>query len=110
MTGETIFVTGVLGQDGSYLSQLILEKGHKVIGGIRRNSTPNLWRLKELGIHKDVEFLDFELLEDSNVIDAIERVRPDRIFNLAAQSFVGASYEQPLFTSNARCARRSAHP
>ena len=100
MPNETILVTGVLGQDGAYLSKLMLEKGHRVVGGIRRSSTPNLWRLKELGVHNDVEFVDFELLEDSNVINVIESVRPDRIFNLAAQSFVGASFRQPLFTSN----------
>lgn len=99
-TTETILVTGVLGQDGAYLSQLILEKGHRVVGGVRRSSTPNLWRLEELGIHKDVELVEMELLEDSNIMAVIEKVRPDRVFNLAAQSFVGASFQQPLFTSN----------
>ncbi len=100
MTKETIFITGILGQDGAYLSKSILEKGHRVVGGIRRSSTPNLWRLKELGIHKDVEFVDLELLEDSNVMNVIEQLRPDRIFNLAAQSFVGVSFKEPLFTAN----------
>lgn len=97
---ETIFITGVLGQDGAYLARDMLEQGHKVVGGARRSSTANDWRLRELGVHKDVELVDFELLEFSMINRLIETLRPSRVFNLAAQSFVGASFEQPIFTSD----------
>ncbi len=100
MANETILITGILGQDGAYLAKHALEKGHHVIGGARRSSTHNAWRLRELGIENDVEIVDFELLELSNIVNTVRRRRPDRIFNLAAQSFVGASFEQPLFTSD----------
>ena len=97
---ETIFITGILGQDGAYLAELALKKGHRVVGGARRSSTMNDWRLRELGIHRDVEIVDFELLEESNIRQNIEKAAPSRIFNLAAQSFVGVSFQQPIFTSN----------
>jgi GDPmannose 4,6-dehydratase len=97
---ETIFITGVLGQDGAYLAKLALEKGHRVVGGTRRSSSLNTWRLDELGITRDVQLVDFELLEDSNIHSAIEAAQPDRFFNLAAQSFVTTSFRQPLFTSD----------
>lgn len=97
---ETIFITGILGQDGAYLARLALDMGHRVVGGTRRSSSLNTWRLEELGIAQDVELVDFELLEDSNIRSAIDAVRPDRFFNLAAQSFVATSFRQPLFTSD----------
>ena len=97
---ETIFITGILGQDGAYLAELALRKGHRVVGGARRSSTMNDWRLRELGVHRDIEIVDFELLEESNIRQNIEKVKPTRIFNLAAQSFVGVSFQQPIFTSN----------
>lgn len=96
---ETVFITGVLGQDGAYLAELALKAGHRVVGGVRRSSSPSTWRLAELGIESDVELVDFELLEGSNIRTVIERVKPDRLFNLAAQSFVGTSFDQPIFTS-----------
>jgi GDPmannose 4,6-dehydratase len=67
---------------------------------MRRSSSVNTWRLDELGITPDIELVDFELLEDSNIRSAIDDVRPDRFFNLAAQSFVATSFRQPLFTSD----------
>jgi GDPmannose 4,6-dehydratase len=97
---ETIFITGILGQDGAYLAKLALDAGHRVVGGARRSSTINNWRLVELGVHRDVEIVDFELLEESNIRHCLETIRPSRVFNLAAQSFVGASFNQPIFTSN----------
>lgn len=97
---ETVFITGVLGQDGAYLARHALEMGHRVVGGMRRSSSPNTWRLDELGITADVELVDLELLEDSNIRSALDAVRPDRYFNLAAQSFVATSFRQPLFTSD----------
>lgn len=95
---ETVFITGVLGQDGAYLAQLALKLGHRVVGGMRRSSSLNTWRLDELGIAGDVELVDFELLEESNIRAAIEAASPNRLFNLAAQSFVATSFRQPLFT------------
>lgn len=96
---ETVLITGVLGQDGAYLAELALKRGHRVVGGARRSSSPNTWRLAELGIERDVEIVDLELLEDANIRAVVETVKPDRLFNLAAQSFVGTSFDQPIFTS-----------
>ncbi|KZD01041.1 GDP-mannose 4,6-dehydratase [Oceanibaculum pacificum] len=95
---KTAFVTGVLGQDGAYLSKLLLEKGYKVYGAYRRSASVNRWRLKRLGIDREVEMVPFELLEYSNIQRCIARIRPDEFYNLAAQSFVGVSFEQPVFT------------
>ncbi len=91
-------ITGVMGQDGSYLSKLLLEKGYKVYGAARRNASGNNWRHKYLGIENDVEIIDFELLEQTNIQRTIERIQPDEVYNLAAQSFVGVSFEQPIYT------------
>lgn len=95
---KTAFITGVTGQDGAYLSKLLLNKGYRVVGAYRRSSDLNLWRLRHLGIETDVELASLELLEFSNVLRTIERVRPDEIYNLAAQSFVGTSFEQSIYT------------
>lgn len=97
---ETVFITGIMGQDGAYLAELMLKQGKRVVGGVRRSSTANDWRLRSLGVHNDVELVDFELLEYSLIHRLLERIQPNRVFNLAAQSFVGASFEQPLFTSD----------
>lgn len=94
------FVTGIAGQDGAYLSKLLLEKGYHVIGGFRRSASSEFWRLRELEIDGEVELVPFELLEYSNVLRAFEKLRPDEVYNLAAQSFVGTSFEQPIYTSN----------
>ena len=92
-------VTGITGQDGAYLSRLLLEKGYRVLGAFRRGASLDLWRLQDLGITEaDIEFLPFELLEYANIRRTIERAGPDEIYNLGAQSFVGVSFEQPLFT------------
>lgn len=92
-------ITGVMGQDGSYLSKFLLEKGYKVYGATRRNGSGNNWRHKYLGIEKDIEMLYFELLEQTNIQRVIEKVQPDEIYNLGAQSFVATSFEQPVYTS-----------
>ncbi len=94
-------ITGVSGQDGAYLSQLLLEKGYEVYGARRQGSASVLWRLAELGILGDVQMVPFELLENANIQRTIDRVAPDEIYNLAAQSFVGLSFEQPVFTGDA---------
>tara|TARA_Y100000768_G_scaffold337404_1_gene279533 strand:- start:252 stop:1274 length:1023 start_codon:yes stop_codon:yes gene_type:complete len=97
---KTALITGVSGQDGAYLSKLLLKKGYKVIGGERRSASGSLWRLKDLNIENDVEITDFELSEFTNIYRTIEKYRPDEIYNLAAQSFVGASFEMPTMTSD----------
>lgn len=88
-----------MGQDGSYLSKLLLEKGYKVYGAARRNGSGNNWRHKYLGIDKDLEIIDFELLEQTNILRSVEKYKPDEIYNLAAQSFVATSFEQPIYTT-----------
>ena len=91
-------VTGVTGQDGAYLSRFLLEKGYKVYGTFRRISQPNFERLQRLGVLEDVELIPFDLLDQSSMIESMRKVGPDEIYNLAAQSFVGASFEQPVAT------------
>ena len=97
---KVAFITGISGQDAAYLSLFLLKKGYKVIGGDRRNSSGSLWRLKELGIVDDVEIINFELSEFSNIYKTIEKISPDEIYNLAAQSFVASSFDTPLMTSD----------
>lgn len=92
-------ITGVCGQDGSYLAKLLLEKGYKVYGAERRTSTKNHWRLEHLGVLGKIEIVDFDLLEQSNVTNIIKELQPDEIYNLAAQSFVGISFTQPILTT-----------
>lgn len=91
-------ITGVTGQDGAYLSRLLLRKGYEVFGGYRRTSNLDTWRLRELGVENDVTLVPLDLLEFSNIFRLIEAVQPDEIYNLAAQSFVGVSFEQPMVT------------
>lgn len=98
---KTALITGVTGQDGAYLARLLLEKGYKVHGGMRRIGVIGTGRLDDLGITNEIEMHDFELLEASNIQRVLDRVRPDEVYNLAAQSFVGVSFEQPLYTANA---------
>ncbi|WP_299425597.1 GDP-mannose 4,6-dehydratase [uncultured Meiothermus sp.] len=94
------FITGITGQDGAYLSKLLLEKGYEVFGAYRRSASVNLWRLEELGITSQVNLVPFDLLEFSNIVRALEKVQPDEFYNLAAQSFVAVSFEQPLYTGD----------
>lgn len=96
---KTALITGITGQDGAYLARHLLQLGYKVFGGARRSSSANTWRLEELGVAKEVEIIDLDLFELSNVLQAVEKVAPDEIFNLAAQSFVGVSFQQPLYTA-----------
>jgi GDPmannose 4,6-dehydratase len=92
-------ITGIRGQDGAYLAKLLLEKGYEVWGADRRSGSGDYWRLKELGIEKEINFIYLDLLEFSNILRVIEKVQPDEIYNLAAQSFVSVSFEQPLLTA-----------
>jgi len=89
-------ITGVTGQDGAYLSQFLLKKGYKVFGTYRRLSTPNFWRLQYLDIFDELELIPCDLIDSSSLIEALQISKPDEIYNLAAQSFVGASFEQPI--------------
>ena len=95
---KTALITGVTGQDGAYLSQLLLTKGYRVVGAVRRGTSPKLARLKYLDVHQDVELIDLELLEVTSLIRTIEKHKPDEIYNLAAQSFVSLSIEEPIYT------------
>ena len=97
---KTAFITGISGQDGAYLSKLLLEKKYRIIGGDRRTASGSLWRLAELGIEKDVEITDFELAEFTNIYRVIEKYKPDEVYNLASQSFVAASFEMPTMTAD----------
>jgi GDPmannose 4,6-dehydratase len=100
MMARTALVTGVSGQDGAYLAQFLLAKGYRVVGALRRSSRNAVPRLIELKIADDVEFVDFDLAEITNIIRTLEKVKPDEIYNLAAQSFVALSFEQPLYTAD----------
>lgn len=97
---KTALVTGITGQDGAYLAQLLLSKGYEVHGLARRSSTSdvNLSRLRWLGIEKDVRIVDGDLLDLSGLIRTMNAVKPDELYNLAAQSFVASSWQQPSLT------------
>ena len=97
---KTALVTGITGQDGAYLAKLLLEKGYRVVGGLRRSSRSVFPRLDHLKITSDIEFVDFELAEITNILRSLEKIKPDEVYNLAAQSFVALSFEQPLYTSD----------
>jgi GDPmannose 4,6-dehydratase len=88
-------ITGITGQDGAYLAQFLLQKGYKVYGIYRRLSTPNFWRLQYLNIFDKINLIPAELIDSGSVIEAMAISQPDEIYHLAAQSFVGASFEQP---------------
>jgi GDPmannose 4,6-dehydratase len=92
-------ITGITGQDGGYLARLLLNKGYKVYGAQRRNTGLKHWRLDELGITDQIEFMDFDLGEPYNIEKLFDKVQPDEFYNLAAQSFVGLSFEQPQVTT-----------
>ena len=93
-------ITGITGQDGAYLSKLLLDKGYKVYGAFRRTSDLNLNGLKYLSVDNKINYLPLELLEFTNIYKAIERMQPDEIYNLGAQSFVALSFEEPIFTAD----------
>jgi len=93
-------VTGVTGQDAAYLCRLLLERGYETYGAFRRSASLNLWRLEELGVAKDVQLVPLDLIEFTNILRTLEKVQPDELYNLAAQSFVGLSFEQPLYTAD----------
>jgi GDPmannose 4,6-dehydratase len=101
-TPKTGVVTGVTGQDGAYLAELLLAKGYKVYGTYRRTSSVNFWRIEELGIqaHPNLELVEYDLTDIGTSVALVKRAAPDEIYNLAAQSFVGVSFEQPTTTAH----------
>jgi len=96
----TALITGVTGQDGSYLAQLLLQKGYRVVGLLRRSASADVIgeRLRWLGIYGDVEMRDGDLIDLSSVLRILADIAPDEVYNLAAQSFVATSWQQPLLT------------
>jgi GDPmannose 4,6-dehydratase len=92
------FVSGISGQDGAWLAKCLIENGYKVYGGIRRNSARNFDRLIYLKLTDKIEFVDFDLLDYSNIFNIVKDIKPDEFYNLAAQSFVGISFKQPIST------------
>lgn len=96
---KTALITGILGQDGPYLAKFLLEKGYKVYGMIRRYSNPNFSNLDYLGITNNINYVDGDLIDEASLINMIKNLRPDEVYNLAAQSFVGDSWEQAKLTT-----------
>ncbi|EKT4549940.1 GDP-mannose 4,6-dehydratase [Flavobacterium psychrophilum] len=94
-------ITGITGQDGAYLAELLLSKGYEVYGTYRRSSSMNFWRIEELGIQNNpnLHLLEYDLNDQTSNIRLIDKVQPDEIYNLAAQSFVGVSFDQPISTA-----------
>ena len=97
MTNRAL-ITGITGQDGAYLSKFLLEKGYEVFGLYRRLSAPNFWRLQYLDVFDKVSLIPADLIDMGSLLDAIRFSKPDEVYHLAAQSFVGASFEQPVAT------------
>ena len=98
---KTALITGITGQDGAYLAQLLLGKGYTVYGAYRRTSSVNFWRIDELGIrqHPQLHLVEYDLTDLGASIALVQKVQPTEIYNLAAQSFVGVSFEQPSTTA-----------
>ncbi|MEX5745179.1 GDP-mannose 4,6-dehydratase [Massilia sp. X63] len=101
-TTKRALITGITGQDGAYLAQILLEKGYHVTGTFRRSSSVNFWRIEELGIekHPNLSLVEYDLTDLSSSIRLVESSQPDEVYNLAAQSFVGVSFEQPVTTAS----------
>lgn len=98
---KTTVITGITGQDGAYLAQLLLDKGYQVYGTYRRTSSVNFWRIEELGIqnHPNLHLVEYDLTDLGASIALVQKTQPDEIYNLAAQSFVGVSFDQPATTA-----------
>lgn len=95
-------VTGITGQDGAYLAELLLAKGYTVYGTYRRTSSVNFWRINELGIaqHPNLKLVEYDLTDLSSSIRLLQKAEPDEVYNLAAQSYVGVSFDQPLTSAH----------
>jgi GDPmannose 4,6-dehydratase len=95
-------ITGITGQDGAYLAQLLLEKGYHVTGTYRRTSSVNFWRIEELGVaeHPHLSLVEYDLTDLGSSLRLLDAAEPHEVYNLAAQSFVGVSFDQPVTTAN----------
>jgi GDPmannose 4,6-dehydratase len=100
-TSTTAIITGITGQDGAYLAELLLNKGYKVYGTYRRTSSVNFWRIEELGIekHPNLHLVEYDLTDVSSSIRLLQSTGATEVYNLAAQSFVGVSFDQPATTA-----------
>ncbi len=98
---KSAIITGITGQDGAYLAQLLLEKNYQVFGAYRRTASTNFWRLDELGIanHPNLQLVEHDLTDLGSSINLLEKAQADEVYNLAAQSFVGVSFDQPYTTA-----------
>jgi len=96
MGGRRAFITGVTGQDGSYLAELLLKKGYEVFGLVRRLSSPNMSNLQT--VREELHTLDGDLTDQSSLSHAVKLADPEEVYNLAAQSFVATSFSQPVLT------------
>ncbi|SDD79861.1 GDP-mannose 4,6-dehydratase [Sporomusa acidovorans] len=96
---KSALITGITGQDGAYLASLLLDKGYKVYGLMARRATSTTWRLEFLGIENEVELIYGDLTDLSSIIRAIKVAKPSEVYNLAAQSFVATSWQQPVLTA-----------
>ena len=96
-------ITGVGGQDGAYLARYLIDLGYEIYGGYRRAVSPNFWRLNELGLLNEPNFhlVEFELTDPFNILSVVNKIRPEEIYNLAAESFVGVSFKEPFHPANA---------
>ncbi len=101
MSKKKAIITGITGQDGAYLTQLLLDKGYEVHGTYRRTSSVNFWRLDELGVtnHPNLHLVEYDLTDLGTSLAMVQKIQPDEIYNLAAQSFVGVSFDQPTTTA-----------
>lgn len=99
-TDKSAVVTGITGQDGAYLAQFLLERGYRVHGTFRRGSSVNFWRIEELGIagHERLSLVEFDLTDAGSCVRLLEKTQPVEVYNLAAQSFVAVSFDQPVTT------------
>jgi GDPmannose 4,6-dehydratase len=95
---KSALITGLTGQDGAYLAKLLLDKGYQVHGLVARRSSDTRWRLRELGIESQINYLDGDLADACSVQRAVLKAKPDELYNLGAQSFVGSSWDQPITT------------
>jgi GDPmannose 4,6-dehydratase len=100
-TARTAIITGITGQDGAYLAELLLEKGYTVFGAYRRTSSVNFWRIEELGIarHPNLQLVEYDLTDLGSAIRLLQGTNAAEVYNLAAQSFVGVSFDQPSTTA-----------
>ena len=98
---KVALITGITGQDGAYLAEFLLDKGYRVVGAYRRTSSTNFWRIEELGIanHPQLQLVEFDLNDMGSAIRLLDRHQVSEVYNLAAQSFVGVSFDQPVTTA-----------